>query len=70
MLSYIMMQAKQEGKKLLADFRVTERNKMMRITYLFSIFKEKSNDGKGNIIFENDLSIIQDYPKYVDVRIT
>ena len=69
LLSYIMMQAKEEGKKLLADFRVTERNKMMRITYIFSNFKEKSNDGKGNIVFENDLSIIQDYPKYVDIRV-
>lgn len=70
LLSYIMKQAKQEGKRLLADFRVTERNKMMHVTYVFSNFQEISNDGEGNIIFENDLSIIQDYPKYVDVKTT
>lgn len=69
LLSYVMKQAKQEGKKLLADFRTTQRNKMMHVTYAFSNFKEKSNDGKGNIIFENDLSTIQDYPKYVDVKV-
>lgn len=69
LLSYIMMQAKQEEKKLLANFRITERNKMMYITYIFSNFKERSNDGKGNIVFENDLSVIQDYPDYIDVKI-
>ena len=69
LLSYMMKQAKQEGKKLLADFRTTKRNKMMHVTYAFSNFKEKFNDGEGNIIFENDLSTIQDYPKYVDVKV-
>ena len=70
LLSYIMMQAKAEGKRLLADFRVTDRNKMMHVTYVFSNFKEKSNDGQGNIVFENDLSKIQNYPSYVTVKVS
>ncbi len=69
LLSYIMKQAKQEGKKLLADFRLTGRNKMMHVTYVFANFKEISNDGEGNIVFENNLSMIQDFPQYIDVQI-
>lgn len=42
---------------------------MMYITYKFANFKEMSNDGKGNIVFENDLSMIQPYPSYIDVKI-
>lgn len=68
LLSYIMQQTEQEGKKLLADFRQTDRNKLMYATYRFANFKEISNDGNGNIVFENDLSRIQKYPTYIDIR--
>lgn len=70
LLSYIMNEAKKAGKKLLADFRKTNRNKQMYITYKFANFKEKSSDKNGNILFENDLSFIHPFPLYIDIQIT
>ncbi len=68
LLTYIMQQTKDAGKRLLADFKQTDRNKMMYITYKFANFKELSNDGKGNIVFENDLTQIQKFPPYIDIK--
>lgn len=65
LLSYIMTCAKKSGTHLLADFKQTDKNKMMYITYKFSNFKERKNDRNGNILFENDLSIIPKIPKYI-----
>jgi FkbH-like protein len=67
LLTYIMQQASQEGKKLQALFRQTDRNKIMYVTYRFANFKEIENDGAGNIVFENDLSVVQGFPPYIKV---
>ncbi|MCP4178665.1 MAG: HAD-IIIC family phosphatase [bacterium] len=69
LLSHIMQQAKDNGKKLLANFKSTDRNKMMYVSYRFANFKEISNDDNGNIVFENDLSIIQKLPPYIDLQV-
>ncbi len=69
LMSHIMQQAKEDSKKLLADFKQTERNRMMYVTYRFANFKEIENDGQGNILFENDLSIIQPFPNYIEVNV-
>lgn len=65
LLSYIMNEAKKNGSTLLADFRQTDRNRAMYVSYKFANFQEHSNDGKGNIIFENDLSTIPKIPTYL-----
>lgn len=69
LLSYIMQETKKQGKRLMADFVQTGRNKRMYAAYRFSNFKEISNDGKGNIVLENDLSNIQKFPHYIDMKI-
>lgn len=69
LMIYIMNQAKAEGKTLLADFKQTDRNKMMYVTYRFSNFMELENDGEGNIIFSNDLTQIQPYPHYLKLSV-
>lgn len=69
LLSYIMKETERQGKRLLADFKQTGRNKRMYAAYRFSNFKEISNDGNGNIVFENDLSAIQPFPHYIEVRV-
>jgi len=69
LMSHIMQEAKRAGKVLRADFRQTDRNRMMYVSYKFSNFKELSSDGKGNIVFENDLSMIQPFPPYIDIKI-
>ncbi len=68
-LNFILQQTKKEGKRLLADFKQTDRNKMMYATYKFANFKEISNDGMGNIILENDLSYLQQIPAYIKLEI-
>jgi FkbH-like protein len=68
LLSYIMNETKKAGKTLLADFRQTGRNKLMYATYRFANFRELSNDGQGNILFENDLSQVQAYPPYITIH--
>lgn len=69
LMSHIMNECKAAGASLHADFKQTDRNRMMYITYKFSNFVEVSNDGAGNIEFSNDLSRIQPFPPYIDVRI-
>ncbi|MEM6806552.1 MAG: HAD-IIIC family phosphatase, partial [Bacteroidota bacterium] len=67
LLSFIMKEARKSGKKLLADFKQTDRNKRMYAAYRFANFKELSNDGNGNIVMESDLTMIQDFPHYIDI---
>ncbi|MGA1870046.1 MAG: HAD-IIIC family phosphatase [bacterium] len=69
LLNYIMNEAKKEGKKLLADFKKTSRNKMMYVSYKMANFKEIQSEDDTYILFENDLSIIQKYPPYIKLII-
>jgi len=67
LLSFIMQQARAQGKELLADFARTDRNKMMYVTYKFANFKEFSSNGGGVTILKNDVSRIQPFPQYIHV---
>jgi FkbH-like protein len=69
LMSHIMQETKKAGKKLLADFKRTDRNRQMYVGYKFANFKEKSKDDEGYILFENDLSMIQPFPPYIEVKI-
>jgi len=41
----------------------------MYVSYKFGNFKEVSSDDEGHVLFENDLSMIQPFPPYIDVKI-
>lgn len=69
LLNYIMKEAKKNNKKLLADFRDTGRNRMMKVSFRFSGFREKSSDGNGSYVLEHDLENIQDFPHYIEISI-
>jgi len=73
LLSYIMNQAKTHGKKLLADFKRTDRNRQMYVAYKFAGFKEvshaKDSEEDGLILFENDLSVIPPFPPYLELEL-
>jgi FkbH-like protein len=69
LMSYIMKEAQKAGKKLKADFRDTGKNRMTYITFMFANFKKAGSKDAGNMILENDLSIVQDFPSYIDVII-
>lgn len=66
LLSHIMTEAKTQGKRLLADFKQTEKNRLMFVTFRFANFKELRKDDEY-IVFENDLASIQDFPEYIKV---
>jgi FkbH-like protein len=69
LISHIMQECKKAGKTLLADFKKTDRNKMMYVSYRFANFKEIKADDDGQVLFENDLSLIQQFPPYIDIEI-
>lgn len=68
LLTYIINEAKKNNKKLFADFKKTDRNKMMYITYKLANFKEASSNGEGYAVLKNDLDVIQRFPKYIEVE--
>jgi FkbH-like protein len=69
LLTHIGRECKKDGKPLLADFKQTDRNRMMLITYKFSGFREIETCEDGYILFKNDLSTVQNFPDYLEVSI-
>src|SRR5262245_18235640 len=69
LINYIMKLAKEAKVRLRAEFVPNGRNRMMYVSYKFANFQEIERRG-GLIIFENDLSRIQDFPDYVKVEIS
>jgi FkbH-like protein len=69
LLSHIMQRAKEAGKKLTADFKRTERNRMMYISFKFANFTEIKSYHNGITCLKNDLSMIQEIPSYIDLLI-
>jgi FkbH-like protein len=68
LLHHILRRAKDAGVRFRAEFVSNDRNRQMLITYKFAGFKEVERMGEV-ILFENDYSVLQDPPVYVDVRI-
>jgi FkbH-like protein len=69
LLLHIMNTANKAGKKVRADFKNTGRNRVMYVTFKFAGFRELVEEDNGAIILENDLSSIQAFPPYVNVRL-
>lgn len=67
MMNHIMSLAQSNNVRLLAEFVPNNRNRMMYISYKFAGFKEIENND-GSVIFENDLTRIQDIPSYVNFQ--
>lgn len=68
MLNYIMRLAKERHRRLRAEFIGNGRNRMMFVTYKLGSFQEVERHG-DTIILENDLSRLQEFPRYVDVEV-
>lgn len=68
MINYIMRLTKEANRRLRAEFISNGRNRMMYVTYKLGNFREVERDG-DTIIFENDLSRLQEFPHYVQVEI-
>ncbi|MBW4666571.1 MAG: HAD-IIIC family phosphatase [Cyanomargarita calcarea GSE-NOS-MK-12-04C] len=68
MMNHVMSLAQKNNVHLLAEFIPNDRNRMMYISYKFAGFKEIGK--KDNlVIFENDLSRIQNVPSYVNFQV-
>jgi FkbH-like protein len=68
MIHHVLRQAKEAGVKLRAEFLGNDRNRQMLITYKFAGFKEVAKVGEISIL-ENDFSVLQPPPPYVDLRL-
>mgnify|MGYP001791803041 FL=1 len=68
MMNHIMSLAQSNNVRLLAEFVPNNRNRMMYISYKFAGFKEIENND-GSVIFENDLTRIQNAPSYVNFQV-
>jgi FkbH-like protein len=69
LLTYLRNAARDHGVGLLADFRDTGHNRMMRVTYMVSGFAEQAQRDDGFIILENDLTDVPALPDFLDIRI-
>lgn len=68
LLSSIAQRCQREGKRLLANFRHTGKNKMMFVAYRFAHFTEIGTTEDGTLILENALENVQPFPPHIEVR--
>ncbi|MGB8190528.1 MAG: HAD-IIIC family phosphatase [Chitinophagaceae bacterium] len=68
MLYYIINLAKENGKKMHAEFLSTDRNRVMYVTYKFAGFKEISSLENGGSLLEHSLTDFYQYPEYIKVK--
>ena len=68
LVNHLMQGAKDSGRRLLAEFKNTGRNRMMLIAFKFAGFREVAKRGEISIL-ESDLARIQPFPEYVSVTI-
>lgn len=59
--------ARAAGVRLLSEFRATDRNRMMYVTYKFAGFSEVS-ESDGLAVLEADLTRIPELPRYLGVK--
>lgn len=69
LLTYLRNAARDHRVRLLADFRDTGYNRMMRVTYMVSGFSEQTRRDDGFTILENDLTDVPPLPDFLDIRI-
>jgi FkbH-like protein len=69
LLTYLRNAARDHRVGLLADFRDTGHNRMMRVTYMVSGFAEQAQRDDGITILENDLTDVPPLPDFLDIRI-
>ena len=67
LLACIMRMAQHGGKGLTADFRKTDRNRLMYMTFKFAGFREKNCRPDGSLVLENDLSAVPALPPYIQL---
>lgn len=67
LLTYLRNTAKENGVRLVADFRDTGRNRMMRAAYMVAGFVEKERREDGMVLLENDLKDVPPLPDHLKI---
>ncbi|GGA37409.1 hypothetical protein GCM10007416_07890 [Kroppenstedtia guangzhouensis] len=67
LLTYLMQRTKEAGKRFRAEFRQTQRNRMMFVTYRLAGLKEVGQRGDISIL-EHHLEKLNSYPPYIEVQ--
>lgn len=68
LLAHILERAKAAGARLVADFRPTDRNRLMRITYKFAGFRTVAEHDDGSVLLEHPLTDIPRVPESVELE--
>jgi len=68
LLTYLRNAARNHGIRLLADFRDTGYNRMMRLSYMVAGFAEKEQRDDGLVVLENDLKDVPHLPDFLEIR--
>lgn len=68
LLSFLLQHAAENGKRLFARFRRTDRNRQMLVTYQLANFRVVWHEG-SDYLYENDLAVRQEFPEYIKVEI-
>ncbi|MCO1579134.1 HAD-IIIC family phosphatase [Crossiella sp. SN42] len=68
LLHFLIKEGAARGVRLFARFRRTDRNRQMLFTYQLANFRVVSQVGAEHL-FENDLTIVRDYPDHVRVNV-
>lgn len=69
LITLLRREARAAGVRLLADFRATDRNRMMYITYKFAGFSEIGEaNADGVALLEGDLQQIPELPSYLELK--
>jgi FkbH-like protein len=68
LLTWLRNAAKDHGVRLLADFRDTGHNRMMRMSYMVAGFAEQSQRADGSVVLENDLNDVPPLPGFLRIR--
>ncbi|WP_030174257.1 HAD-IIIC family phosphatase [Spirillospora albida] len=69
LLNHLMRLARADGARLRAEFRPTDRNRVMRVTYGFAGFREIETREDGTVILESDLETIQPVPAHLTLNV-
>ena len=64
-----MAAAKERGVRLLADFRDTGHNRMMRMAYMVAGFAEHGQRADGASVLENDLTDVPPLPDFLKIQV-
>jgi len=67
LLHHLMRMTKNQGKSLLADFKPTETNRAMYVSYKFANFVERQTCDDGLILMENALDVVPGFPRHVEI---